>query len=131
MNISLKVLVVLAGIIFTFIFFSLARKKSIKPFYTTLWLLVTIFIFSLVVFEKFYKWVATQLGIADASFLVIVGFISFLLIYVLYLSIKISIISDRIQELISHSSILENEIRKMKEPPLNGDNKVHNSESDK
>lgn len=114
MNISLRILVVLVGIIFTFIFFSLARKKSIKPFYTTLWLLVTLFIFSLVIFEKFYKWVATQLGIADASFLVIVGFISFLLIYVLYLSIKISIISDRIQELISHSSILENEIRKLK-----------------
>ncbi|PKP39117.1 MAG: hypothetical protein CVT98_03210 [Bacteroidetes bacterium HGW-Bacteroidetes-15] len=114
MNISLKILVVLVGILFSFIFFSLARKKSIKPFYTTLWLLVTLFIFSLVIFEKFYKWVATQLGITDASFLVIVGFISFLLLYVLYLSIKISVISDRIQELISHSSILENEIRIIK-----------------
>lgn len=115
MNISLKILVVLVGILFSLIFFSLARKKSVKPFYTTLWLIVTLFIFSLVVFEKFYKWVASQLGIADASFLVIVGFISFLLLYVLYLSIKISVISDRIQELISHSSILENEIRKLKE----------------
>lgn len=114
MQLSIRILVLLFGLVFLLIFISLVKRKSIKPFYTTLWLAVALFMISLVVFEKFYKWIATSLGISDASFLVIVSLISFLLVYVLYLSIKISQMSDRIQELISHSSILEHEIRKIK-----------------
>lgn len=90
-----------------------------KTFYSTLWLLVSVFMLSLVVFESFYKGIATILGISDASFLIIVSLISFLLIYVLYLSVKISEMSDRIQELISFTSILENKIRKMDDDKTN------------
>lgn len=114
MQFSLKVIVLLFGFVFLLVFISLLKRKNIKPFYSTLWLLVCFFMISLVVFEKFYKWVATSLGIADASFLIIVSLIFFLLVYVLHLSIKISQMSDRIQELISHTGILEHEIRKIK-----------------
>lgn len=68
---------------------------------------------SVVIFEGFYKWLASVLGLNDASFLIIISLISFLMVYVLYLSIKISEITDRIQELISYASILENKIRKL------------------
>jgi hypothetical protein len=115
MQLSLKLLALLLGLIFLLVFLTLLRKKNVKPFYSALWLLVSIFMISLVVFEKFYKWIATSLGIPDASFLIIVSLISFLLVYVLHLSIKISQMSDRIQELISFTSILEHEIRKMKD----------------
>lgn len=111
MQLSLKILVLVFGFIFLFVFVSLLKKKNTKPFYTTLWLLVALFTISLVVFESFYKWIATSLGIVDASFLIIVGLIAFLLVYVLYLSIKISQMSDKIQELISYTGILEHEIR--------------------
>lgn len=114
MQLSLKLLTLLLGFVFLAAFILLVRKKNVKPFYSTLWLLVSVFMISLVVFEKFYKWIATSLGVTDASFLIIVGIISFLLIYVLYLSIKISQMSDRIQELISFTGILEHEIRKLK-----------------
>lgn len=114
MQLSLKLLTLLLGVIFLATFILLVRKKNVKPFYSTIWLLVSIFMISLVLFEKFYKWIATSLGIADASFLIIVAMISFLLIYVLYISIKISQMSDRIQELISFTGILEHEIRKFK-----------------
>lgn len=67
--------------------------------------------FSIVFFEKLYKWVATLLGISDASFLIIIGIIFFLLIYVLHLSIKISEMSDKIQELISYISIIDKKMR--------------------
>jgi len=113
MQLSLKLLAVLLGIVFLIVFFSLLRKKNIKPFYSALWLLVSIFMLSLVAFESLYKWIANTLGIPDASFLIIVSLISFLLIYVLYLSIKLSQMSDRIQELISITGILEYEIRKI------------------
>jgi len=114
MALNFKILTLLFGIIFFMIFISAVRQKSFKTFYSTLWLLVSLFMFSLVVFEKAYKTIATLLGIRDASFLVIVSLIAFLLVYVLHLSEKVSIMSDRIQELISHNSILENEIRKIK-----------------
>ena len=112
MPLSIKLLVLVFGLVFLAIFISLLRKKSMKPFYSILWLLVAFFMLSLVVFEKFYKWIATTLGVYDATVLVIIGLILFLLMYVLHLSIKISEMSDRIQELISHTSILEHEIRK-------------------
>ncbi|MFW5879270.1 MAG: DUF2304 domain-containing protein [bacterium] len=114
MPLYLKIVSLLFGLFFLMVFFNLVKKKSVKPFYTTLWLLVSLFMLSVVIFESFYKGIATKLGLTDASFLIIVALISFLLVYVLYLSIKISEMSDRIQELISHASILEHEIRKTK-----------------
>lgn len=113
MSLTLKLLVLVFGVILFTVFIILVRKRSVKPFYSAIWLIISIFIFSFVVFEKFYKWIATQLNISDASFLVIVGLISFLLVYVMYLSIRISELSDRIQELISHSAILEHDVRKL------------------
>lgn len=115
MTIYFKVLALIYSLLFFIIFYKLNIKRAVKPFYSFLWIVIALFMISFVVFENFYKWIATIMGITDASFLIIVGLISFLFIYVLYLSIKISEMGDRIQELISHSSILEHEIRKIKE----------------
>jgi hypothetical protein len=106
MPFSIKILVFLFSVGFFIGFIALIRNKSVKTFYSFLWLIVTLVLLSIVIFEKFYKYLATMLGISDASFIVIVGLISFLLVYVFYLSIKISEMSDRIQELISFTSIL-------------------------
>lgn len=114
MTLGIRLLVLLFSIIFFIVFISVVRKRNMKTFYATLWLMVSFFMLSLVIFERFYKWFATLLGISDASFFVIVSLIAFLLIYVLHLSEKVSEMSSRIQELISHNSILENEVRKLK-----------------
>lgn len=113
MNQSIKLLVFLFGIVFFLVFIFSSRNKSLKPFYSALWLLISIYMLSFAIFEKTIKSIATFLGFSDASFLVIVSLISFLMLYVFHLSIKISTMSDRIQELISFTSILENEIRNM------------------
>lgn len=115
MTLTVKILALLFGLTLFGSFLRLAKNKSIKPFYLTLWFVVSIFVLSFVVFENFYQNLANFLKIENATFLIIVGLISFLLLYVLYLSIKISELSNRVQELISHSSILEFEIRKIKE----------------
>ena len=107
----LKILVGLFSIIFFLIFIKIVSNRSIKPFYSVLWLAISLLMFSIVVFEKFYKYMATLIGITDASFLIIISVIFFLLIYVLYLSIKISEMSDRIQELISFTAILDKKVR--------------------
>lgn len=115
MSLFVKILALIFGILFFSIFITLVKKKSISPFYSTLWFFVSLFLLSFVLFENFYQKLAVFLRIENATFLIIVGLISFLLIYVLYLSIKISELSNKIQELISHSSILELEIRKLKQ----------------
>ena len=111
MPLFIKILSLIFALLFFLIFIFLIKKRSIKPFYSFIWLCISLLMFSIIIFEKFYKWIATVLGISDASFLIIISVIFFLLIYVLYLSIKISEMSDRIQELISFTSILEKEIR--------------------
>jgi hypothetical protein len=113
MSLGIKILVLLFSILLFAVFISVARKRTMKTFYSTLWLMVAFFMLSLVIFERFYKWFATAIGISDASFFVIVSLIAFLLVYVLHLSEKVSEMSSRIQELISHHSILENEIRRL------------------
>jgi hypothetical protein len=106
-----KVLTIIFSVTFFIFFINMLSKRSIKPFYSFLWLTISLLMFSVVIFEKFYKMIATTIGITDASFLIIVSVIFFLLIYVLYLSIKISEMSDRIQELISFTAILEKKVR--------------------
>lgn len=111
MPIYLKIFSFIFVFSFFITFFVFIRKKTVKPFYTASWLAVLLFMISVIVFEKFYKWIAANLGLTDASFLIIITLISFLLLYVSHLSIKVSEISDRIQELISFTSILENKIK--------------------
>ena len=115
MTLSIKLLVLLFGLLFLVVFFATVRKGTLKPFYIALWFFVSMFMFSLVLFESVYKFIANSLGIIDASFMIIVSMIGFLLVYVLHLSEKVSAMSNRIQELISHNSIMEHEIRKQKE----------------
>ncbi|PKN75821.1 MAG: hypothetical protein CVU49_00165 [Candidatus Cloacimonetes bacterium HGW-Cloacimonetes-2] len=115
MPIFIRVLLAIFSVSFFVGFVLLVRNKSVKPIYSFLWLMVALGMLSIVVFEKFYKSIATLLGITDASFMVIVGLISFLLVYVFYISIKLSEMSDKIQELISFSSMLEHDIRVYRE----------------
>ncbi len=111
MRLSVKIVAFLLGILFFLVFFSLARKKNVKPFYSALWLFISGFMISLVIFEGFYKWIASLFGIYDATIMIIIALITFLLMYVLYLSLKISDLSDKIQELISMVAILEKKVR--------------------
>ncbi len=111
MPLSLKILVVLCAGAFFVTFLWLAKRGSVKPFYSALWLLISLLLLSLVVFEKIYKSLADHLGIRDASFLIFVGAILFLMIYVLHLSVKISELSDRMQEVISNAAILDQRVR--------------------
>lgn len=62
---------------------------------------------SVLIFEGFFKKISDFLDVPDASFLIIVGVEFFLLLYVLYLSIKLSDVSDKLQELISYVAILD------------------------
>lgn len=104
---SVKIIALLCSLFFFYVFFMLIKRKSMNPFYTCLWFFIGCVMVSVVVFEKFYKSLATFMGVHDASFLFLIGVIFFLLMYVLHLSIKFSEVPNRIQALISRVAILE------------------------
>lgn len=106
-----RILSLVLALLFLLVFLLVVRRRSMKPFYSFLWLLVSLLMFSFVLLEKAYKWLATLIGLRDASFLATNGLVFFLLVYILYLTVKVSEMSDRIQELISHTAILERRLR--------------------
>lgn len=123
MALIVKILALAYSAILLVFFFIMIRKKTVKPFYSTLWLVICLFMFSFVIFEKHYQKIAEALHIQNATLLVLVGLISFLMVYVLYISIKISEMSNKIQDLISHTSILEHELRSIKAKERDEDGK--------
>lgn len=115
MSLAVKILALIYGLGLFSAFIILLRNKTVKPFYTTLWLIISLFMLSFVVFEGLYKKLAHILHIENATTFIVVGLISFLFIYVLHLSVRLSEISNRTQELISHCAILEDDIRRLEE----------------
>lgn len=112
MGIKIKIISFVIGLIFFIFILRFIKKNSFRPSFATLWICISLFLISVPVLEFFYKWVATTLiGIEDARHIIYVTIIGFLLVYVFYLTIKISKMSDQIQELISYTAILEKETK--------------------
>ena len=79
-----------------------------RPAYAILWLCFSIFLISISVLDFFYRWMAYNIvGLSDARHIIYIAFFGFLFVYIFYLTIKISEMSDRIQILISALAILE------------------------
>ena len=67
---------------------------------------------SVPVVETFYTWLTySVIGIVDGRHTIYIGIIGFLLVYVFYMTTKVSMMDDRIQELISTAAILEKQLR--------------------
>lgn len=84
-----------------------------RPSYAVLWTGISLFLVSISVFEPVYQWIAgSVIGIVDARHVIYIVLIGFLLVYVFYLTQKISKMSDQIQVLLSQLAIVEDEIRR-------------------
>jgi hypothetical protein len=114
MGLKIKILAFLIGLIFFFFVLRFIKKNSFRPTYAFLWISISLFLLSIPVLEMFYKWIAVSLiGIVDARHIIYIVLIGFLLIYVFYLTSKISQMSDQVQVLISHAAILEKELKEL------------------
>ena len=112
MGIKIQIISLLLGLIFFYFVFRFVKRNTFRPSYAFLWILIGLFLLTIPILERFYKWIAvTVIGISDARHIIYVGVIGFLLVYIFYLTIRISAINDQIQELISHTAILEKRVR--------------------
>ena len=108
MGLKITIISAVIGLIFFLFVFKFVKKNCLRPSYAFLWIVISLFLLSIPIIEPFYKWIASSLiGINDTRHIIYIGLIGFLLIYVFYLTIKISRMIDQIQELISHTAILE------------------------
>ena len=112
MGIKIKIISLVLGLIFFYFVFRFVKKNTFRPSYAFLWILISLFLLTIPILESFYKWIAvTVIGINDARHIIYAGIIGFLLVYIFYLTIRISAMSDQIQELISYTAILEKRVR--------------------
>lgn len=110
MGIKIKILSILIGFIFLIFVLINLRKKILNPSYSFFWFFLSLFLISIPFLEPMYKWLATEVvGIKDARHIIYIGIIGILLVHVFYLTGKVSILSDRVQELISSLAVIDDE----------------------
>jgi len=115
MGIRIQIISLVLGIVFFYFVFRFVKKNTFRPSYAFLWILIALFLATIPILEKFYKWIATNvMGISDARHIIYVVLIGFILVYIFYLTIRISKMNDQIQELISYTAILEKQIKDKK-----------------
>jgi len=113
MGLKIKIISFAVGAVF-FLFIVLAIKRNqIPPLSACLWIAISIFLLSIPILEPFYKWIAVAVvGIDDARHIIYICVIGFLMVCVFALSLAISRLSDKVQNLISLTAILEHELGK-------------------
>jgi hypothetical protein len=111
MEIKIKIISFIIGLVFFLFILKFIKKNSFRPSFAFLWILISLFLLSIPLAEPFYRWIAyTVIGLTDARHIIYISLIGFLMVYVFYLTIKISRMNDQIQELICYTAILEKEI---------------------
>ena len=125
MGLKIKLIAFIIGIIFFIMVINQIKKRSLRPSYSFLWFMGSLFLISISVFEPFYRFISRRIiGISDTRHIIYIGLIGFLLVYVFYLTIKVHQISDQVQELISTVAIQQNELESLS--ASNGDKKELN-----
>lgn len=111
MGFRINIIALSIGLVFFILVLKAIKKNSFRPSYASLWLFMSLFLVTIPLGERFYRWIARSIiGFSDARHLIYIGLIGFLLVYVFYLTKKVSLMNDQIQELISTVAILDHEI---------------------
>lgn len=112
MGIKIKIISLILGFIFFYFVFRFVKRNTFRPSYAFFWIVVSVFLITIPILEPFYKWIATTaIGINDARHIIYAVMIGFLFVYIFYLTIKVSKMTDQIQELISYTAMLEKDIK--------------------
>ena len=112
MSFKLQIVSLAVGLFFLFSIFYYLRGKKINPNYAVLWILFSLFLISVPIFQGFYRFISQDLFGFYAENLIYLTIIGFLLIYVLFITSKISRLNDQVKQLISFTAILEHMITK-------------------
>lgn len=117
---KLQIIFLLVGIVFLSVIIYVIRRKSLSPSYSILWLVLAFFFISIPIFQGFYVFISRNFfGFYTENLIYLVVF-AFLLVYMLFLTIKIVRLNDQVKELITTNALLEKKLR-----DLSSDKKVN------
>jgi hypothetical protein len=115
MPLKLMILAFVVGLVFFLFVLSVLRSRAFRPSFAFLWLCISVFLLSVPLFEGFYRWLAINvLGLDAATYLVFIAVIGFLMVYVFFMTIRMTQMADKVQALISYTAILEKELNDLR-----------------
>ena len=108
MGLKIKLIAFALGLVFFYVVLRNVKRNTFRPSYAVLWLGMAAFLLSIALLEPLYKWIATSvIGILDARHIIYIVLISFLLVYVFFLTSMVTRLSNQVLQLISAIAILE------------------------
>jgi hypothetical protein len=111
MGLKIKLIAFALGLVFFCVVLRNVKRNTFRPSYAVLWLGMAAFLLSIAVLEPLYKWIATSvIGILDARHIIYIVLISFLLVYVFFLTSMVTRLSNQVLQLISAIAILETKL---------------------
>ena len=114
MNPKVQIASITVGILFFFIILYFIRRRNLTPSHTVLWILLSVFLISIPLFQSFYVYISRSVIGFYTENLIYILMIGFLVIYVLYLTSKIGKLTDQVKELVSYTAILKSIIDDLK-----------------
>ena len=106
MSFRLQLIYIFVGLVFFFIIMYFIRGRKLNPSYTIFWFALAIFLISIPILQNVYVYISHQFFGFYAENLIYLILIGFLIIYVLFLTAKISKLNDQVKELITYTTIL-------------------------
>ncbi len=99
----------------------LVRRRALMERYALLWILSSLVILGLAVFDNALAVMARQLGIVSAPNALFFVAVAFILLLLLHFSAAMSRLSDQSKVLAQHQAILEQQLRELERTPVHGD----------
>jgi hypothetical protein len=112
MSLRLQIIYISVGLLFFLIIMYFIRSRKLNPSYTFLWFILAIFLMSIPILQDFYIYISHKFFGFYAENLIYLILIGFLIIYVLFLTSKVSKLNDQVKELISFTAILEENLKR-------------------
>jgi hypothetical protein len=112
MSSLLKIIIFLSGALFTFTVLALLVRRKINERNSLVWLTGAVLIMIISLYPALLDWIARQVGVDYPPSLLFLFSILVLLVIVLYQSIQISMLNEKVKELAQHISINHYEDRR-------------------
>jgi hypothetical protein len=101
----MRIIILVAGIAFFILVMSLLAKRKINEKNTLVWLMGSIGIILISAFPELLDWLAALLGVSYPPSLLFLVSALVLLIMVLYQSMQISVLNEKVKQLSQHVSL--------------------------
>jgi hypothetical protein len=121
MDTRLQIVAIVGAVGLLLFVLELVRRRALMERYALLWLLSSVVILGLAVFDNALVVMARQLGIVSAPNALFFVAVAFILVLLLHFSAAMSRLSDQSKVLAQRQAILEQQLRELERTPVHSD----------